>query len=402
MYRFIKIAHHYVIKISPRKFRGHILHLFVDGSTELNNSLVINGIRKGFDSCRSTSIRIIHTPKSFIKISMTVLFRKIKIKIAQQKGTPFHHFSSLSTHFLTHTLAHTHFDCLFLFLDEEINVVLLAPLDLGPNTLVDEHEGRLEDGITAGNLGGDAEVLGNEQTGREGVADGEEAPDEGLGQGPAGIVGAGLAAGLTLVHEALADEHGGGLGEEVGPDDGEGDLDAAGEFEGGDEGDAAGDDAPHEGLDGRAGGGFGEVGALGDLAQGQTVEVVVLLLLEGGRYVVELVDLLEVLLLLAVGLLDLLLDGEGGLLVALGQFVDVGRGRRGDEEGGEGRRSADTGRLQCDIGIHVRDTDCRRSSRGDAESRNGNEGEGGKGYEAALSGHVCCVVCISGWPRKAK
>ena len=295
-------------------------------------------------------------------------------------------------------------------LDEEINVVLLAPLDLGPNTLVDEHEGRLEDGIAAGNLGGDAEVLGNEQTGREGVADGEQAPDEGLGQGPAGVVGAGLASGLALVHEPLADEHGGGLGEEVGADDGEGDLDAAGELEGGDEGDAAGDDAPHEGLDGRPGGGLGEVGALGDLAQGQTVEVVVLLLLEGRRYVVELADLLEVLLLLAVGLLDLLLDGEEGLLVALGQLVDVGRGRRGDEEGGEGCRPADSWRLQrqCDIGIHVhvRDgsADCRRSPRGDAESRNGHEGEGGKGYEAALSGHVFFAfwLLLVPWPREAE
>ena len=60
----------------------------------------------------------------------------------------------------------------------------------------------------------------------------------------------------------------------------------------------------------------------GSLAEGQAVEVGVLLLLERGGDVVELVDLFEVLLLLAVRLLDLFFDGEEGLLVALGQLVD--------------------------------------------------------------------------------
>ena len=273
-----------------------------------------------------------------------------------------------------------------LFLDEEIDLVLLAPLDLGPNPLVDEHEARLEDGVGSGNLGGDAQVLGNEQAGREGVADGEEAPDEGLGQAAAGVVGAGLPAGLALVHEALADEHGGGLGEEVGPDDGEGDLDAAGEFEGGDEGDGSGDDAPHEGLDGRPGGGFREVGPIGHLAEGQAVEIIVLLLLEGGGDIVELADLLEVFLLLAVGLLDLLFYGQEGLLVALGKLVEAGR--RCDKEGRELRPAGGHcwhRQWQCDIAIRA--DDCRRPPRRDSKSRH-DEGKGGKDYKAALSSHL--------------
>lgn len=150
-----------------------------------------------------------------------------------------------------------------LLLNGELNQILLAPVDARPDSFIKEHERRLENGIRRSNSGRHGQVLGNENGHREGVANGEETPDQGLGQGPAGRISTLFASRLALVHQSLPNEHGKGLAEEIRPDHLQRLADAARELERRDKRHAPGHDTPAERLDGGPDGGLLEGAAHG-------------------------------------------------------------------------------------------------------------------------------------------
>jgi len=101
------------------------------------------------------------------------------------------------------------------YLDGVFDQVLLAPIYLDPGAFIKEHERSFENGVSAGNPGGDRQIFANQDGHGQRICNREESPDKSLGQGSTSTVTACLSSLLALVHETLANKHGNRLGKEI-------------------------------------------------------------------------------------------------------------------------------------------------------------------------------------------
>lgn len=169
------------------------------------------------------------------------------------------------------------------FLDVEFHIVFLSPVNLGPDSFVEEHESSLEDGIGSSDFGSNANVLGDENGHRQSVANGKETPDEGLDQRTTGGVLTSLSSSTGLVHETFSDEHCERLAEEIASNNRKCCGIGSGESKRCDKCHGTGNDTPHECLDSRSKSGFGEYSALWGLCQFAAIQIFLLLRLQHGK-----------------------------------------------------------------------------------------------------------------------